>query len=123
MGRKRDKSLPKERMSPTHTVANLTDDFMKDLNLPQLPEKIPARLEEALRKRVNSLLYQMRVATQERYVGAIELRIVRDAHRAVLTSYELGIHDSENYYATFRRLAEALGYERCEIGYRKQLWG
>ena len=123
MGRKKDKSLPKERLSPTHTVANLNDDFMDQLNLPQLPDRIPARLEDALRKRVNSLLYHMRVATQERYVGAMELRLVRDAHRAVLTGYELGIHDSETYYATFRRLAEALGYERCEVGYRKQLWG
>ncbi len=123
MGRKRDRSLPKERMSPTHTVANLTDDFMEQLNLPQLPERIPARLEEALHKRINGLLYHMRVSTQERYVGAMELRLVRDAHRVVLTAYELGIKDSETYYATFRRLAEDLGYERCEIGYRKQLWG
>lgn len=123
MGRKRNRSLPKERLSPTNTVANLTDDFMDQLNLPQLPDRIPARLEEAMRKRVNGLLYHMRVATKERYVGAMELRLVRDAHRAVLSAYELGIHDSETYYATFRRLVEALGYERCEVGYRKKLWG
>ncbi len=123
MGRKRERSQTKERLSPTHTVANLTDDFMDDLNMPQLPERIPARLADALHKRVQAMLYHMRVATQERYVGAMELRLVRDAHRAVLTAYELGIKDSETYYAAFRRQAEEMGYERCEVGYRKKLWG
>jgi hypothetical protein len=53
-------------------------------------------------------------------VGALELRLVRDAHRAVLTAYELGLADAEALYGDFRKLVEELGYERTEVGYRRK---
>lgn len=122
MGRKRD-SIPPERLSPTQTVAHITDDFIEQLNIPGLPVQLPRRLEEAIKRRVAAYLYHLQQATQNRYIGAFELRLVRDAHKAVLTAHELNLRDSETDYASFRRLAEALGYERCEVGYRKKIWG
>lgn len=119
MGRKRDRPPPQERLTPTHTVAHLTDDFIDQLNIPELPGNIPARLEVAIRKRVNALLYQLREVTGDRLVRPFEMRLVRDAHRAVLTAYELKLSDAEVLYASFRRLAEELGYERAEVGFRK----
>jgi hypothetical protein len=46
-------------------------------------------------------------------------RLVRDAYRAVLTAYELGLPDCETHYASFRQLVEELGYERVDVGFRK----
>jgi len=120
MANKRSRSQPRERLSPTNTVSDYSDDFIESLKLPQLPEQIPARLEEAIRKRVSALLYTLKEAKKERYVGTLEIRLVRDAHRAVLTAYELGITDSEVHYASFRQLVEELGYERTDVGFRKR---
>ena len=118
MGRKRSRDT-KERRSPTDTVAHFTDDFMEELGIPGLPEGIPQRLEDALRVRIDAFLYHLREAKKTEYVRPIEMRLVRDAHRAVLTAYELKIPGAEVYYATFRKLVEELGYQRCEAGYRK----
>ena len=120
MTRKRDRSSPSaQRLSPTNTVAHLTDEFIDEMNIPELPESIPTRLAEAVRRRVQALLYCLQEAKRQRYVGALEVRLVRDAHRAVLTAYELGLPDGEIFYAKFRGLVQDLGYERTEIGFTK----
>jgi len=119
MGRKRDRFEPKTRFSPTRTVAHLTDDFIEDMNIPGLPDGVPARLADAIRKRVQTLLFCLKEAKQRRYVGALEIRLVRDAHRAVLTAYELGLPEGEVFYASFRELVQKLGYERTDVGFIK----
>jgi hypothetical protein len=101
------------------TVAHLTDDMIADLNIPSLPDTIPQRLETAVVARVEAFLYQLKTAEKERYVRPLEVRILRDAHRAVLTACELDIKDAHVYYAKFRHLAEALGYERSEVGFSR----
>lgn len=120
MSRKRSRTDPREKWSPVATVAHLTDDMMADLDIPELPESIPHRLEQAIKARVEAYLYQLREAVRVRYVRPLEVRLLRDAHRAVLTAVELEIHDAEVYYAQFRRLAEDLAYERTEVGFRKK---
>jgi hypothetical protein len=119
MTRRRDPSKPKVRLSPTDTVAHLTDEFIEEMNIPELPETVPARLADAVRKRVQQLLYCLREAKKARYVGALEVRLVRDAHRAVLTAYELGLPEGEIFYAKFRDLVLDLGYQRTDIGFTK----
>lgn len=120
MTRKRDRDPSVPRLSPTHTVAHLTDEFIDEMNIPELPESIPSRLEEAVRRRVQALLYCLQEAKRQRYVGALEVRLVRDAHRAVLTAYELGLAEGEIFYARFRDLVEDLGYERTDIGFTRR---
>ena len=117
MGRKRDRSEPRERLSPTATLSNMTDDLIRELNIPELPDGIPQRLEEAIQARVNALLYHLRESKKQRYVKALEMRLVRDAFRAVLTAYELGVADAEVLYATFRHLLDELGYQSADIGF------
>ena len=117
MGNKRDRPEPRERRSPNATVANISEDFIKSLAIPELPEGLPTRLEEALRARVNALLYQLHEAKHERYVKVLEIRLAREAHRAVLTAHELHLHDAEVLYARFRRLIEELGYEGTDVGF------
>jgi hypothetical protein len=110
----------KERLSPTQTVSNLTDDLMEQMEIPPLPETVPQRLADAVQRRIAALLYQLREARRRAYVGPLEVRLVRDAYRAVLTAYELQLPESEVHYATFRQLVEDLGYERVEVGFRKK---
>lgn len=119
MSKKRDRTNPRARLSPTHTLANASDDFIDSLRIPSLPDHIPGRLEEALLKRINAFIYQLREARKDQYVEILEIRLVRDAHRAVLTAFELGLNEAEVFYATFRQLVEDLGYERTDVGYRK----
>ncbi len=109
----------KPRFSPNETVMHLTDDFARDLEVPTLPDQIPARLADALRRRVQAYLFYLREARRERYVPAMEIRLIRDAQRAVLTAFELNLSEKEVFYAEFRQSLEALGYQRCEAGYRK----
>ncbi len=66
---------------------------------------------------MQKLLYCLREAKQRRYAGAFEVRLLRDAHRAVLAAYELDLPDCQVYYAEFRKLAEELGYARVDVGY------
>lgn len=120
MSRKRNQDGPRPRRSPTRTVADASDVFAEDLDIPELPERIPDRLTEAVQRRVEALLYQLDRAGHERWLKPLEVRLVRDAHRAVLTAYELGLSEGEVYYARFRELVEALGYERTDVGFRKQ---
>jgi hypothetical protein len=117
--RKRDRTNPRTRLSPTHTLANASDEFIDSLRIPSLPDRIPGRLEDALIKRINAFLYQLREARRDQYVEILEIRLVRDAHRAVLTAFELNLNEAEIFYATFRQLVEDLGYERTDVGYRK----
>jgi hypothetical protein len=100
-------------------VAHLTDKMIEDLDIPRLPGNIPQRLEHAIQARVEAYLFQLREALRTRYVRPLEVRLLRDAHRAVLTACELEIHDAHVYYAKFRRLVESLGYERTEVGFHK----
>jgi len=116
MTRKHEHSEPRERRSPNATLTN-TDEFIADLNLPPLPEGIPQRLEEGLRARVNALLFQLREAKREQWVKVLEVRLVREAFRAVLTAHELAIADCDVLYATFRRLVDELGYEPTDVGF------
>lgn len=118
MNRKRERTQA-DRLSPTNTVANLTDDLMASFNIPRLPDNVPARLEEAVLKRVHRLLFVLKEAKREQYVGALEIRLVRDAHRAVLTAYELGLPEAEVLYARFRALVEDLGYVRADVGFTR----
>ena len=116
---KKLESPVKHRLSPTQTVRNLSEDFVQSLDIPSLPTHLPQRLEEAINGRVDAWLYQLREAKKRRFVKAIEVRLVRDAHRAVLTAYELGLRNAETNYATFRELVEELGYERTDVGFAK----
>jgi hypothetical protein len=101
-------------------VEHFAREFIDEMNIPSLPERIPQRMEEAIRRRVMAFLYQLKLAKKQGYVEAVEIHLVRDAHRAVLTAYELGLADSQEYYASFRQLVAELGYERTEIGFRKE---
>lgn len=118
MSNKRDRE-PRERRSPDATVANVSDDFIEGLNIPELPEGIPSRLEDALRTRISSLLFHLREAKRERYVKVLEVRLVREAHRAVLTAHELHLHDADVLYATFRSLVQDLGYKSTDAGFTR----
>jgi hypothetical protein len=118
MAKRRDKPT-RERLSPTHTVAHLTDDLIEGLDIPKLPETIPDRLADAIRRRAQAYLFALKEAKQQQYVRVLEIRLVRDAHRAVLTAYELGLPEAEVFYAGFRRLVEDLGYERTDVGFRR----
>ncbi len=121
MSRKRTHDGPRPRRSPTRTLADASDVFVEKLDIPDLPERIPERLAEALCRRVEALLYQLDRAAHERWRKPLEVRLVRDTHRAVLTAYELGVSESEVYYARFRELVTALGYERTDVGFSKPL--
>jgi len=117
MGGKDD--LPKERRSPVQTVAHLTDDFIAEMNIPPLPGQVPRRLERALQQRVEALLYRLKEAVQQQYVHPLEVRLLREAQRAVLTACELNVRDCEVYYARFRTLVKDLGYDRADAGFVK----
>jgi hypothetical protein len=117
MTRRRDETEPRARLSPTATVEHLTDDLMAAFAIPPLPDSVPQRLADAIQRRVTALLYCLREAKTRRYVGALEIRLVRDAFRAVLTAYELQLPDCAVHYATFRQLVEDLGYEHVEVGF------
>jgi hypothetical protein len=119
MSKRGDRTDPRVKLSPTATVSNLSDDFVETLRIPPLPENVPQRLADAVARRVQALLFHLREAKRKRYVRALEIRLVREAYRAVLTAYELHIPDSEVHYATFRQLVEELGYEGVEVGFAK----
>lgn len=122
MSSKRQRNEPRERRSPTATVSNYTDDFIEDLGLPAIPGNPPKRLEEALRTRIKALFFRLREAKTEKYIKAIEIRLVRDTMQSVLTAHELGLSDSEALYAKFRRLVEDLGYVSTQVGFAKSEW-
>ncbi len=119
MSKRHHHDQPRPRLSPTTTLADASDDFMAQLEIPDLPGQLPERLTEALGRRVDALLYQLERARHERWIDPLEVRLVRDAHCAVVTAWELGLHDGEVHYARFRDLVEALGYERTDVGFRK----
>jgi hypothetical protein len=119
MGRKRDRIEPRERRSPTATVSNYSDDFIAELGLPQLPDGIPQRLEQAVRQRAGALLFHLREARAKGYIKPLEVRLVREALGAVLTAHELHLADAEVLYASFRRLVEELGYASVDAGFVK----
>ncbi len=120
MGKKHTLSDPHHKRSPLNTVAHLTDEFIRDLDLPALPDGLPDRLTSAVRERVNAHLYRLKEAKQVQWHKPFEVRLVRDAHRIVLAAYELGLPEAEAYYATFRQLVEDLGYERVDVGFRRR---
>jgi len=117
MGSKSDR--PKVKRSPIQTVAHLTDEFIDEMDIAALPPQIPGRLESAMRQRIEDLLFRVREAKAAQYVKPLEVRLVRDAHRAVLSACELKIRDAEVYYAEFRQIVEDLGYERVDVGFDK----
>ncbi len=119
MSRRRERPNPRERLSPTETVMHLTDDIIDSLDIPTLPGNLPDRLVTTLQRRIKALFYYLEASRNNRYAGALELRLVRDAHRAVLTAYELGLDDAEQQYAAFKNLVVELGYERTDVGYRR----
>ncbi len=119
MTRKHESHEARERRSPNATLTN-TDEFIADLNLPQLPEAIPQRLEEALHARVNALLFQLREAKKQQWVKVLEVRLVREAFRAVVTAHEFQIQDCDVFYANFRHLVDELGYESTDVGFVKR---
>lgn len=120
MTRKDDVSERRPRRSPTQTVAHLTDDFVDGLHIPELPSQVPQRLRKAIKERSSALLFRLEEARTAKYHGPFEVRLVRDAHRAVLTACELGLPEGEVDYARFRELVAVLGYERTEVGFRKK---
>jgi len=119
MSRRKDDSPPRPRRSPTDTVADVSDGHMDGLNLPELPSRIPDRLSSALRSRVEALLYELDQASRSRYIAPLEIRLVRDAHRAVLTACELGLSEGEVFYARLRALLKEMGYERTDVGFNR----
>ncbi len=120
MARKDDSIERKPRRSPTQTVAHLTDDFVDGLHIPELPSQVPQRLRKAIRERTSALLFRLEEAKKAQYHGPFEVRLVRDAHRVVLTACELGLPEGEVDYARFRELVTDLGYRRTEVGFRKK---
>jgi len=110
---------PKEKRSPVQTVAHLTDDFIAEMDIPDLPGQVPQRLEKAIHQRVEALLFRLKEAVPARYIHPLEVRLVREAQRAVLTACELNVRDCEVYYARFRALVEELGYDRADAGFVK----
>ena len=120
MSSKRERPEPRMKRSPTATVSDYSDDFIEDLGLPSIPGGIPRRLEEALRSRIKALFFRLKEAKTEKYIKAIEIRLVREAFQAVLAAHELGLSDSEALYASFRRLVEDLGYESTQVGFAKK---
>jgi len=112
-------SEPRDKRSPTETVENYSNEFAADLDIPPLPDSLPNRLEEAIAARVEAFLFRLKEAQQNRYVRALEIRLIRDAHAAVLTAYELRLRNAGVWYARFREAVEALGYERTDIGFTK----
>jgi hypothetical protein len=123
MAKRHDQPPARERRSPTATLSNYSDDFVAGLNLPQIPDGIPQRLEEAVRARANALLFELREAKKEGYVKPLEVRLVREALSVVLTAHELRLPDSDVLYATFRRLVAELGYEAVDAGVVKRAPG
>lgn len=119
MGKKRERTTSRERLSPTRTVAHLTDEFVEGLNIPPLPDKVPDRLASAVHERTEALLFHLEQARQKAYAYPFEVRLVRDTHRIVLTAWELGLPSAEVQYARFRQLADELGYERVSVGLHK----
>jgi len=119
VSRKRSHNGPRPRRSPTTTLKDASEAFAETLHIPELPDHIPDRLSHAVARRTEALLYELERAAHEHWVKPLEVRLVRDAHRAVLTAYELGLSDGEVYYARFRKLVEALGYERTDVGFRR----
>jgi hypothetical protein len=119
MTKRGDRTDPRARISPVATLTHISDDFVAELNIPPLPETIPQRLADAVIRRIQALLFHLREAKHRQYVRALEIRLVREAYRAVLTAYELNLPDCEVHYATFRALVEELGYERVEVGFAK----
>jgi hypothetical protein len=119
MPKKHHDAPPPPKLSPTRTVRDMSEEFMTELNIPDLPSSLPHRLEQAIHDRVQSLLYHLKEAKRQEYVKPLEVRLVRDAHRAVITAYELGLREAETWYAAFRQLVEELGYERVDVGFSK----
>jgi hypothetical protein len=101
-------------------VANLTDDLIAEMHIPELPAQIPQRLEEAIVAKANSLLYHLREAKRHRYIQPLEVRLIRDTFRIVLTAYELNIPGSKVFYGEFKTLIADLGYERTDVGFIKK---
>ena len=66
------------------------------------------------------MLFFLREAKHERYVKVFEVRLLREATRAVLTAGELGLADRGVIYAAFRRAVEDLGYESVDAGFIKR---
>ncbi len=116
---RRRKRSERERLSPNATVADLSDELLDRLGIPELNANVPERLAEGLAARVEALLFHLDEAKRKQYVRAVEIRLVREAYRAVLTAYELDLADSEVWYARFRQLVEELGYLRTEVGFSK----
>jgi hypothetical protein len=101
-------------------VADVSDSFMEEFDLPELPRGLPRRLEEALSRRIEALLYRLERGTTRRYLPPLEVRLARDTQRAVLAAIELDLKDADVYYARFRELMMELDYDRCEVGYKRQ---
>jgi len=119
MSRWKNENPSRDRRSPTQTVADVSNAAMAELNIPDLPKNLPDRLVAALRARAEAFLYELEQATRNRYIAPLEIRLVRDAHRAVLTTCELGLSEGEVYYARFRKIVKELGYERSAVGFDK----
>lgn len=113
------RSQPRERRSPDQTLASVTDDLIEDMHIPQVPSGIPQRLEDALNARVEALLFALKESVSHRFMDALEVRLARDAQRAVLTAVELHLRDAEVHYARFRHLMDELGFVRAEVGFRR----
>jgi hypothetical protein len=110
-------STDKKKLSPVSTFYNVTEELIKELSIPSLPDNIPQRLEDALVARIEALLFHLREAKAKRYIRALQIRLARDTQRAVLTAYELHVRNAEAYYATFRGLLEELGFEKTDVGF------
>jgi hypothetical protein len=118
MGRKRTRT-DRERRSPNATVADISEELLDRLGIPELNANVPERLAAGLAARVEALLFHLDEAKRQSYVRALEIRLVREAFGAVLAAYELDLNDSEVWYARFRRLVEELGYQRVDVGFTK----
>ncbi|MFC1754455.1 hypothetical protein ACFL96_13855 [Thermoproteota archaeon] len=119
MGRKRDRKEA-ERLSPTETLDNVTDNFLEtELHIPEL-SSVPERLEQSIKSRTEQCLHYLKWMNSQDYATPYEVRLIVETRDMISTAKMLGINDADRYYAQFKNLVEDLGYERIDRGFKKK---
>ena len=93
--------------------------FIDSLNIKRVT-KVSDRIETQIKRRTGALLYHLDQANRDKYVGAVALRLFRDAHRIILTEEELGIRTATDNYSTLENLAEQIGYVPAHVGFKRK---
>ena len=85
---KRKRSIPRPRLAPTHTVANLTDGFIQSLEIPQIA-RIPSGLRNKLAERAMGLLNYLESTQQRRLDLELEVTLIDTVQKTIFACYEL----------------------------------